>query len=308
MKGPWEPRKDPVFRMPSIGSLQWCDCLSEFRVRIDEHGDDENIDEPIGDEELVDDQEGSTGSNCLVCNDCGSKFTSVPFAQLHAAKTGHEDFAESTEAIPTLTEEQKKERLAQLRQKLAEKRKQDAVKRDEEEKQNELIRRKATKDTAEIKKQLEEKEAKKALDERMRQRQEDFIQKERIRAQIEDDRRRMKEKADEDKRRAQGIIHIQAEAQPRLVAEAPTIQSDSTRLHIRLPDGKALRETIPSVSTLNDLLSIVEDKSGLSASHHLLMIALPPRNFDAATEGSKNMTELGLSPSAALVYRKNASF
>lgn len=257
----------------------------------------------MGEDEFAEEKEGI--SNCLVCNDCGSKFTSVAFAQLHAAKTGHEDFSESTEAIPTLTDEQKKERLAQLREKLAEKRKLDAVKMSEEEKQNELIRRKATKDTAEIKKQLEEKEAKKALDERMRQKTEDRLQKERIKAQIEDDRRRMKEKSEDEKRRAQGIVHIDADQPKQLVSEASTIASDTARLQIRLPDGRALRETVPSTSNLRELLATVESKSGLPARSHVLMIALPPRTFDVSTEGSKSMVELGLCPSATLIYRKN---
>ena len=55
----------------------------------------------------------------LVCNECGKKFRSQAQAEFHASKSQHTDFSESTEEIAPLTEEQKKERLAELREKLA---------------------------------------------------------------------------------------------------------------------------------------------------------------------------------------------
>ena len=58
----------------------------------------------------------------LVCNDCGKKFRSQAQAEIHASRTEHVNFAESTEEIAPLTEEEKKAKLEELRQKLAEKR------------------------------------------------------------------------------------------------------------------------------------------------------------------------------------------
>ena len=58
----------------------------------------------------------------LVCNDCGKKFRSQAQAEFHASKTEHTDFSESTEEIAPLTEEEKKARLQELREKLAAKR------------------------------------------------------------------------------------------------------------------------------------------------------------------------------------------
>lgn len=58
----------------------------------------------------------------LLCNDCGKKFRSQAQAEFHASKTQHVDFSESTEEIAPLTEEQKQERLTELREKLAAKR------------------------------------------------------------------------------------------------------------------------------------------------------------------------------------------
>jgi len=58
----------------------------------------------------------------LVCNECGKKLRSHAQAEFHASKTQHVDFSESTEELAPLTEEEKKNRLTELREKLAAKR------------------------------------------------------------------------------------------------------------------------------------------------------------------------------------------
>jgi hypothetical protein len=74
----------------------------------------------------------------LVCNECGKKFRSQAQAEFHASKTEHTDFSESTEELAPLTEEQKKERLEELRQKLATKRAAQAEQDKIEQRQNEV--------------------------------------------------------------------------------------------------------------------------------------------------------------------------
>ena len=58
----------------------------------------------------------------LVCNDCQRKFKGHAQAELHASKSGHVDFAESTEEVIALTEEEKRAKLDDMRRRLAEKR------------------------------------------------------------------------------------------------------------------------------------------------------------------------------------------
>lgn len=99
----------------------------------------------------------------MICNECGKKFRSVAQAEFHASKTyvtpewrgrrgislsrsgltvmrnrEHVDFSESTEEIAPLTEEEKKARLEELRQNLAEKRAKQAILDKEEQKRNEV--------------------------------------------------------------------------------------------------------------------------------------------------------------------------
>lgn len=58
----------------------------------------------------------------LMCNECEKRFRSREQAEFHATRTGHVDFAESIEEIAPLTEAEKKAKLEDLRQKLAQKR------------------------------------------------------------------------------------------------------------------------------------------------------------------------------------------
>lgn len=58
----------------------------------------------------------------FVCNDCGVKLRSHAQMEFHATKSGHVDFAESTEEMAPLTEAEKKAKLEELRAKLAAKR------------------------------------------------------------------------------------------------------------------------------------------------------------------------------------------
>lgn len=55
----------------------------------------------------------------IVCEDCQKKFRDEAGAQYHATKSGHTNFAQSTEGIAPLTEEQKAEKIQELRAKAA---------------------------------------------------------------------------------------------------------------------------------------------------------------------------------------------
>lgn len=74
----------------------------------------------------------------LVCNDCGKKFRSQAQAEFHATKTEHINFAESTEEIAPLTEEEKKAKLEELKRKAAERRAGTSAQDKLEQKRNEV--------------------------------------------------------------------------------------------------------------------------------------------------------------------------
>lgn len=98
------------------GALEWLEAnqdkpLEEIKAGQSEQAEEEGPPLQPGEE-----------ARSLICNECGKKFRSQAQAEFHASKSQHVDFSESTEEIAPLTEEQKKDRLAELREKLAAKR------------------------------------------------------------------------------------------------------------------------------------------------------------------------------------------
>lgn len=74
----------------------------------------------------------------LVCSECGKSFRTKEQAEFHATKSGHVDFAESTAEIAPLTEAEKKAKLEELRQRLAEKRANASDQDKQDQKRNEV--------------------------------------------------------------------------------------------------------------------------------------------------------------------------
>lgn len=128
----------------------------------------------------------------IKCNDCQRLFKTQTEVEFHAAKSGHVDFSESTEEKKPLTEEQKRDQLALLETKLKQKR----LEREEREKQDELerekVRIKSGKDMSEARRKMEEEEMKKIVDLRKREKQDEKLARDRVRAQIENDKQARK--------------------------------------------------------------------------------------------------------------------
>lgn len=113
------------------GALEWLEANQDKSLEeIQQSQQDENDEAPA--------LQPGEEARSLVCNECGKKFRSQAQAEFHASKTEHTDFSESTEELAPLTEEQKKERLEELRQKLAAKRAAQAEQDKIEQKKNEV--------------------------------------------------------------------------------------------------------------------------------------------------------------------------
>ena len=69
------------------------------------HQDDVDIDEPIV----------AIKAQSYKCNECGKILSNMANLELHANKTGHSDFEESTERIQPLTEEEKAAKIAEIK-------------------------------------------------------------------------------------------------------------------------------------------------------------------------------------------------
>ena len=103
------------------GALEWLEQTQDkpFEELVAPPASNVDDDDPNTEPPALKDGEEAQS---LVCNDCGKKFRSSAQASFHGEKSGHLNFSESTEEIAPLTEEEKKAKLAELREKLAAKR------------------------------------------------------------------------------------------------------------------------------------------------------------------------------------------
>jgi len=151
-----------------------------------EHQDDADIDDPISD-----DSTGESGDKAqsYKCNECGKILSNMANLELHANKTGHSDFEESTQAAKCLTAEEKAAKIVQLKALLKAKR----AEREEAEKvdhtEREKQRRFMGKEMAQTREEMEIEKRKRDAQMRKREKLEQKRERERIRAELEKDKR-----------------------------------------------------------------------------------------------------------------------
>jgi thiol-disulfide isomerase/thioredoxin len=149
------------------------------------HQDDDDIDDPIP---LVPKGGGDTIAKSYKCNDCGKILSSMANLELHANKTGHSDFEESTQEVKPLTEEEKKAKVEEIKALLKEKR----MEREALEKVDDVVRERQRRSMGQqMSKTREELEKQSRLREaQMRKKEKEAFKRERarIRAELEKDK------------------------------------------------------------------------------------------------------------------------
>ncbi|WWC62199.1 uncharacterized protein I303_104794 [Kwoniella dejecticola CBS 10117] len=243
----------------------------------------------------------------IKCSECGKVFRSTANAEFHAEKSGHDQFEESTDEIKPLTEEEKKAKLAELREKLAIKRAAQAKVDAKDNKANEALRRKAGQDSGKIKEDMQAKELQKQAEQKRREKLEDAKAKAAIKAQIEADKRERAEKAAREKAIREGSSSTtQTPPAPVNVAKpaAGVSSSDNpqTRLQVRLSvGGQPLTKAFPSDNTLVDVAEWVASENLNYNVDTVTFASTFPRKTFSRDEMKKTLKENGLTPSAVLM-------
>jgi len=152
------------------GAVEW----------ISNHQDDMDIDE--------EEPEGTPEAKSYKCNECGKIISNVANLELHASKTGHADFSESTEEVKPLTPEEKAAKVAEIKALVKAKR----AERDEKEKADnsisEIQRRSMGKQMAKTREQMEIDERKRANQLRKKEKLEEKRERERLRMELAKDK------------------------------------------------------------------------------------------------------------------------
>ena len=210
-----------------------------------------------------------------------------------------------------MTEEEKKAKLAELREKAAARKAISATADSEEAKQNNMLRKKQDKDLAAIKEEMKLKEAQKLAEQKRKEKLEDARAKARIKAQIEEDKKARaekfaKEKALRDGTALPGESSATAPSGPKPpAANTPSASSASankkeTRLQIRLPTGNPVITTRQSEETLQSVLDWIREQPNAAGIEGKISITYPRKIFTQAEMG-KTLLELGLVPSSVLI-------
>lgn len=145
------------------------------------HQDDDDIDDPIpvGPVEKA---------QSYKCNECGKILSNMANLELHANKTGHSDFEESTTLAPTLTPEEKLQKIAEIKRLLKMKRDEREEKEKNDEIEHEKQRRFMGKEVAKTKEQMDA-EQRKREQWKIKKEKENFKkERERLRAELARDK------------------------------------------------------------------------------------------------------------------------
>ncbi|GLB41615.1 putative dna-binding protein [Lyophyllum shimeji] len=249
----------------------------------------------------------------IKCSECGKIFRNTALANFHAEKSGHDQFEESTEEIKPLTEEEKKQKLEELRERLAAKRAAKAQEEIKEQKAAEALRRKAGKDMNKVKEDLKVKQALQEAEQKKREKIEDAKAKAAVKAQIEADKKARAEKFAREKAIRDGLpIPGEGAAVPVAAARAAVATPSSfgvagkdyqeTRLQIRMSTGgQPYTTTLRSEAPLRE---VAEYLAGQNLNVDVDTVAFaqhfPRKTFDRL-DFTKSLKELGLTPSAVLI-------
>uniref|UniRef100_A0A0B7A4V3 UBX domain-containing protein n=1 Tax=Arion vulgaris TaxID=1028688 RepID=A0A0B7A4V3_9EUPU len=242
----------------------------------------------------------------LKCDECGKVLRNEMEVQTHAARTQHASFSESIDEIKPLTDEERKEQVAKLQERLKQKRVEKEEQEKKEQVQREKMRRNQGRDLSLAKQKLEEAELKKIAEERKREKAEEKMARQRIKDQIEKDKQdraaKLTKEKEDDLAKSPSAKSPSAISPESAVAPSHKEYSDC-RLQIRLTNGQTLTQTFGSKEPLSAVRLYVELNRTDGAGTFSLITSFPRKVFTSA-DMDVPLESLGLVPSAVLIVTK----
>lgn len=212
---------------------------------------------------------------------------------------GHTDFSESVEEIAPLTEAQKSARLAELREQLAAKRAASSVQDKEDKRKNEEIRKKATKESHDIREALQNKERIKEAEKKRAEKKADELARKKVLDQINQDKEDRKRKAEQEKAAREGRVLEEEAAPPPPPKKTVEAIHAEARLRLQTPSG-TVTKTFPAATTLFEVAHAITEDNGFEAESFLTTF---PRKTFSKTDFGMTLKEAGMTPSAAVIVK-----
>ena len=166
------------------------------------------------------------------------------------------------------------------------------------------IRRKATKEQADIKEDLQKKERLKEAALKKREKQDELDAKARIRQKIAADKEERRLKAEKEKAEREGKAPPPAPVETGPTTSGPVVSKPAsayteTRLRLQTSNGN-VQKSFPVETTLFEVAHAVNTESGVEVESFFQNF--PKKVFEKVDFGS-TLKELGLVPSASLIVR-----
>jgi UBX domain-containing protein 1/4 len=167
------------------------------------------------------------------------------------------------------------------------------------------IRRKSTKETQDLKEDLQKKDLLKEAAAKRREKQEEITAKEKIKAKIAADKEERRARAEKEKAEREGLAPpsqpeaVSASQAAGPVASKPAAAYTDTRLRLQTSGG-SIQKSFPVHTTLFEVAYALGQDPGIEVQSFTQNF--PKKVFSAVDFGS-TLKELGLVPSASLIVR-----
>lgn len=265
--------------------------LSSEQTAVDE--------EPKKDEAAAED----ANANSLKCDDCGALLKDEDFATLHAHKTGHVNFSQSTESIKPKTKEEIEEQKKRLNEKLIRLRQEKAEKEKQEQLEREKARRKEGRQLNEIKQKFHEEELKRIAEEKRREKLADAEYKRKLKEQIARDREQFKKDKELEVKPAQAQVQVPQPQTSHVSAPHEKKEYTECKIQVRLTDGSSMVQVFKPTEQLASVRLWIEMNRKDGAGNFNLMQTFP-RKVYTEDDMMRTLTDLGLVPASSLVVSK----
>jgi len=243
------------------------------------------------------------------CEDCGKLFSSMDTVEFHAAKTNHSNFSESTEEKKPLTPEEKAEQSKKLLELMKLKRAEREAKERLEAIEAEKRRMVVGKEIGEARRYREEQEMKEIIELRKREKIEEKVARDRVKAQIEADKIARRAKFGGGSESPSTTTVVAAPPPPPAVELPPQEKKDytETKLQIRLPNGKTLVQTFGVQEPLASVRLYIELHRTDGGSGPFNLMTNYPKKVYSDEDYDTPLAALGLVPSAVLMVTRTAT-
>lgn len=198
------------------------------------------------------------------------------------------------------------EKLERAKQLIEERRLQKSREYQEEEKKKEMEKRRLGKELQKFKEDQQKKEMLDYAQQRQKEKVEDKLARERIKAQIAQDRADRAARYQIGTSAAQEVNSESTVNRPaEVLPQASTSNSNSCRIQFRLPNASTRTHEFPASERMKAVFEYVERDIGFS--NVLLATTFPRRQFNQRENGNSTLRELQLVPSAVLIIIPKSS-